>query len=61
LMYIRIKGERTELMEKASFACAAKGEGWATAYISNISLQFNEVVISIDDDAQAIQFKLACL
>jgi hypothetical protein len=61
LMYIRTKGERTELMEKASFACAAKGEGWATAYISNMSLKFNEVVISIDDDAQAIQFKLACL
>jgi hypothetical protein len=61
LMYIRTKGERTDLMEKASFACAATGDGWAIAYISNISLKFNEVVISIDDDAQAVQFKLACL
>lgn len=63
LMYLRTKGERTDLMENALYVCCAAGDGWRTAYLSGHinGKHITEVVASIDNDAQAVQCKLACL
>jgi hypothetical protein len=58
---IRIRGERTELMEHAVFACCSYGENWKASYLSGYVAgeRMSEVVIVIDDDAQAVQYTLA--
>jgi hypothetical protein len=63
LGYIRIRGERTELIENSNFACCAYGEKWKTAYLSgHVDCEsVCEVVIIIDDDAHAVQFALTDL
>jgi len=63
LFNIRLRGERSDLLDGASFSCNVTGEGWKSSYLSGHldNMSRCEVVIEIENEAQAVQFSLTDL
>jgi hypothetical protein len=63
LFSMRLRGERTALVDDASFCSNASGEGWKSSYMSGRidGRASSEVIIVIDNEVQAVQFSLTDL
>jgi hypothetical protein len=63
LFNIRLRGERSQLLQDASFCCNAFGSGWKSSYLSAHmeKTAICEVIIEIENEAQAVQFSLTDL
>jgi hypothetical protein len=64
LHFMRTHGARLDRMDEATYAEYAVGDGWSIAYLCSENEQehlFTDLVVSVDDDTQAVQLKLTLL